>query len=305
MSSSDQSNNSSEPESDLLAKSPQRHKIRNGVSSHPNIKNIVAVASGKGGVGKSTTTTNLSAALVNLGLSVGVLDADIYGPSVTMMLGTSQRPESADGKTMTPLQKYGVHFNSMGAMVDQEQAMIWRGPVVSRTLMQLFDETDWPTLDLLLIDLPPGTGDIQLTLSQKIPMTGALVVTTPQDIALLDARRAFAMFKEVNVPTLGVIENMSMYTCRKCGFTEPVFGQGGGQEFADAYGVPLLGQLPLSINIREQADNGVPVVVHSPESVEAAAYFEMGLNVLEQLKRQPKEYSAELSQIKVNVQPSS
>lgn len=290
---------------DLSAKSPLRHKIRNGVKAHPNIKNIVAVASGKGGVGKSTTTINLAAALVNLGLSVGVLDADIYGPSVTMMLGSSQRPASADGKTMTPLQKYGVHFNSMGAMVDPEQAMIWRGPVVSRTLMQLFDETDWPKLDLLLIDLPPGTGDIQLTLSQKIPMTGALVVTTPQDIALLDARRAFAMFKEVNVPTLGVIENMSMHTCSQCGHVEPIFGQGGGQAFAEAYDVPLLGQLPLSMSIREQADNGVPVVVHSPESDEAVAYFEMGLNVLEQLRQQPKEHGASLSQITINVQSTS
>lgn len=281
-----------------------RYKIRNGVTPHPKIKNIVAVASGKGGVGKSTTTVNLAVALAHLGLDVGVLDADIYGPSITMMMGTEARPDTQDGKTMEPLRAHGVVFNSMGAMVDPNQAMIWRGPVVSRTLMQLFEETNWPVLDVLLVDLPPGTGDIQLTLSQKIPMTGAVIVTTPQDIALLDARRALTMFKDVNVPTLGVVENMSVHTCSQCGATEAIFGEHGAQSIVDEFNVSLLAKLPLALNIRTQADAGEPIVVSEPESVEATAYFEMAVSLLDELRKQPKEHGAGLGQIKVNVQPS-
>jgi ATP-binding protein involved in chromosome partitioning len=248
------------------------HAVQGALSPHPRVRNVIAVGSGKGGVGKSTTAVNLALALAADGARVGVLDADVYGPSVPAMLGLSGRPDSPDNKSIEPMRAFGVEAMSIGLLVDQDTPMIWRGPMATSALMQLFNDTLWGDLDYLLIDLPPGTGDIQLTLAQKIPVAGAVIVTTPQDIATLDAKKALKMFEKVEVPVLGIVENMAVHTCSNCGHVEHLFGQGGGERMAAQYGVPLLGSLPLDITIREQGDAGQPVVVAAPDSPAAQAY---------------------------------
>jgi ATP-binding protein involved in chromosome partitioning len=248
------------------------HQVREGLTPLPEVRNIIAVASGKGGVGKSTTSVNLALALAAEGARTGVLDADIYGPSVPRMLGVGGRPDSPDGKRIVPMSAHGLSCMSIGFMVEEDTPMIWRGPMVTQALQQMLGETLWRDLDYLVIDLPPGTGDIQLTLSQRVPVSGAVIVTTPQDIALLDARKALAMFDKVDVPVLGVVENMSTHVCSNCGHVEAIFGEGGGARMAQQYDVPLLGQLPLAMSIREQADSGRPTVVADPDSPAAAAY---------------------------------
>ncbi|MGH9618061.1 MAG: iron-sulfur cluster carrier protein ApbC [Acidobacteriaceae bacterium] len=251
----------------------QSHAVQKNLQALPQIRNIIAVASGKGGVGKSTVAVNLALALAAEGAKVGILDADIYGPSQPRMLGVEkERPTSPDGKRMNPILAHGLQAMSIGFLIDAEQPMIWRGPMVTQALAQLLGETDWNDLDYLVVDLPPGTGDIQLTLSQKIPVSGAVIVTTPQDIALLDARKGLAMFQKVEVSVLGVVENMSTHVCSNCGHEEAVFGSGGGEKLAAQYGVELLGQLPLDIRIREQADGGKPTVAADPESDLAQRY---------------------------------
>ena len=251
------------------------HKAQQGVSLLPNVKNIIAVASGKGGVGKSTTSVNLALALAAEGATVGLLDADIYGPSQPQMLGISGRPESADGKSMEPMRAHGIQAMSIGFLIDTDTPMVWRGPMVTGALEQLLRDTNWHDLDYLVVDLPPGTGDIQLTLAQKIPVTGAIIVTTPQDIALLDARKGLKMFEKVNIPILGIVENMSTHICSKCGHEEHIFGAGGGELMAKDYNVDLLGSLPLDIGIRMQADSGKPTVIADPDSKIAAIYREI------------------------------
>ena len=251
------------------------HKVQKELSPLPNVKNIIAVASGKGGVGKSTTAVNLALALHAEGATVGVLDADIYGPSVPRMLGISGKPDSPDGRTILPKAAHGLQAMSIGLMIEEDTPMIWRGPMVTQALQQLLTETAWEDLDYLVIDLPPGTGDIQLTLCQRVPVSGAIVVTTPQDIALLDAKKGLKMFEKVEVPVLGIVENMAIHVCSQCGHAEHVFGSGGGGRMAAEYGVPLLGALPLDIHIREQADSGTPTVVADPASPAAATYREI------------------------------
>jgi len=250
------------------------HSVQRGVKLIPGVKNIIAVASGKGGVGKSTTAVNLALALVAEGANVGVLDADIYGPSQPMMLGLAGRPESKDGKTLEPLEAYGLQAMSIGFLIDADTPMVWRGPMVTQALEQLLKDTNWRDLDYMIVDMPPGTGDIQLTLSQRVPVSGAVIVTTPQDIALLDARKGLRMFQKVSIPVLGIIENMSTHVCSRCGHEEPIFGAGGGQRMADQYGVALLGQLPLDIRIREETDAGRPTVVADPDGPVGRAYLE-------------------------------
>jgi ATP-binding protein involved in chromosome partitioning len=264
------------------------------------VKNIIAVASGKGGVGKSTTAVNLALALSAEGARVAVLDADIYGPSQPRMLGVSGRPESADGKKLTPMENYGVQVMSIGFLIDEEQPMIWRGPMVTQALTQLLNETAWRDLDYLVIDLPPGTGDIQLTLSQKIPVTGAVIVTTPQDIALLDARKGLRMFEKVNVPTLGIVENMSTHICSNCGHEEHIFGEGGGARMAEQYTIDLLGALPLDIRIRQQADEGRPTVVAEPDSPIARTYRDIARKVAAKLSLKPKSFAGRFPEIMVH-----
>ena len=264
------------------------HRVQKGLSPHSRIRNVIAVGSGKGGVGKSTTAVNLALALKALGARVGVLDADIYGPSVPAMLGLSGRPESPDNKSIEPLRAFGVEAMSIGFLIEPDSPMIWRGPMATSALTQLFNDTLWGDLDFLLIDLPPGTGDIQLTLSQKIPVAGAVIVTTPQDIATLDARKALNMFEKVEVPVLGIIENMAVHTCGNCGHVEHLFGEGGGQRMAEQYGVPLLGSLPLDIGIREQGDVGAPIVVAQPESGAANAYMAAAQRMMEELAKRPR-----------------
>lgn len=251
------------------------HKVQQGVNLLPNVKNVIAVASGKGGVGKSTTSVNLALALAQEGATVGLLDADIYGPSQPQMLGISGRPESMDGKSMEPMLAHGLQTMSIGFLVDTDTPMVWRGPMVTGALEQLLRDTKWKDLDYLVIDLPPGTGDIQLTLAQKIPVTGAIIVTTPQDIALLDARKGLKMFEKVGIPILGIVENMSTHICSQCGHEEHIFGAGGGQKMCDDYKVDLLGSLPLDIKIREQADGGKPTVIAEPDSKIASIYREI------------------------------
>ena len=248
------------------------HSVQRGVKLLPNVKNIIAVASGKGGVGKSTTAVNLALALASEGASVGMLDADIYGPSQPMMLGITGRPESRDGKMLEPMEGHGVQAMSIGFMIDPDTPMVWRGPMVTQALEQLLRDTNWRDLDYLVVDMPPGTGDIHLTLSQKIPVTGAVIVTTPQDIALLDARKGLKMFEKVGIPILGIVENMAMHVCSKCGQIEHIFGQGGGERMAKEYEVDYLGGLPLDIRIREQADSGKPTVVADPDGAIADVY---------------------------------
>jgi ATP-binding protein involved in chromosome partitioning len=248
------------------------HTAQKGIALIPGVKNIIAVASGKGGVGKSTTAVNLALALSAEGARVGILDADIYGPSQPQMLGIYSKPESKDGKSMEPIMAHNIQAMSIGFLVDTETPMVWRGPMVTSTLEQLLKETRWDNLDYLVVDLPPGTGDIQLTLSQKVPVTGAIIVTTPQDIALLDARRGLKMFEKVNIPIIGIVENMAIHACSKCGNEEHIFGSGGAEKMCQDYGVSLLGSLPLDIKIREQSDNGNPIVVADPESGAAKTY---------------------------------
>ncbi|HEU4530104.1 MAG TPA: iron-sulfur cluster carrier protein ApbC [Steroidobacteraceae bacterium] len=249
-----------------------------------SIRNIVAVASGKGGVGKSTVAANLALAWAAQGAKVGVLDADIYGPSQPRMLGLSgQRPVTKDGKSFEPLVSYGLEVMSIGFLIDEEQPMVWRGPMVTQALLQLLNETRWGALDYLVVDMPPGTGDIQLTLSQRVPVSGAVIVTTPQDIALLDARKGLRMFEKVSVPVLGIVENMSTHICSQCGHEEALFGSGGGARMAEQYGVQLLGSLPLDIRIREQADSGRPTVVAEPDSAIARAYLDIATRATQQL----------------------
>jgi ATP-binding protein involved in chromosome partitioning len=248
------------------------------------VRNILAVSSGKGGVGKSTTAVNLALALAAEGAKVGILDADIYGPSVPNMLGTEEeRPTSPDGVHMSPIMAHGLATNSIGYLVTDENAMVWRGPMASKALMQMLQDTLWPDLDYLVIDLPPGTGDIQLTLSQNIPVTAALVVTTPQDIALLDAMKGIVMFEKVHVPVLGIVENMSMHVCSNCGHHEPIFGTGGAQRLAEKYRCELLAQLPLHISLREDLDRGEPTVVSNPESEFTVIYRELAAKIASQL----------------------
>ncbi|MCK7594876.1 iron-sulfur cluster carrier protein ApbC [Lysobacter sp. CAU 1642] len=256
----------------LVRQRVHAHQVQEGLSPMPGVKNIIAVASGKGGVGKSTTAVNLALALQAEGARVGVLDADIYGPSIPQMLGLSGKPESPDGKTITPKRNHGLQAMSIGLLVGEDTPMIWRGPMVTQALQQLLTETAWDDLDYLVIDLPPGTGDIQLTLCQRVPLSAALIVTTPQDIALLDARKALQMFNKVSVPVLGIVENMAIHVCSSCGHAEHIFGSGGGERMAQQYGVPLLGSLPLDIRIREQADGGAPTVAAEPDSDLTARY---------------------------------
>ncbi len=246
--------------------------VQRGVQLIPGVKNIVAVASGKGGVGKSATAVNLALALAAEGASVGILDADIYGPSQPQMLGISGRPESLDGKHMEPIEAHGIQAISIGLLIDVETPMVWRGPMVTQALQQLLSDTRWRDIDYLIVDMPPGTGDIQLTLAQKVPVTGAIIVTTPQDIALLDARKGLKMFEKVGIPIMGIVENMSIHICSKCGFSEHIFGQGGGEQMCKDYDVELLGALPLDIKIREQTDSGVPTVVAEPDGSVAEIY---------------------------------
>ena len=248
------------------------HAVQRGVQLLPGVKNIIAVASGKGGVGKSTTTANLALALAAEGARVGVLDADIYGPSQPMMLGIARRPESADGKTMEPLENHGVQVMSIGFLVNQDDAMIWRGPMATQALEQMLRQTNWKDLDYLIVDMPPGTGDIQLTLSQRVPMTGSVIVTTPQDIALLDAKKGIKMFEKVGVPILGIVENMAVHVCSNCGHVEHIFGADGGRKMAAEYQMDYLGALPLDMQIRLQADSGTPPVVADPEGEVAQLY---------------------------------
>jgi ATP-binding protein involved in chromosome partitioning len=273
------------------------HAVQRGVKPLPNIRNIIAVASGKGGVGKSTTSVNLALALAAEGASVGILDADIYGPSQPRMLGSKERPQSQDGRSMEPVMAHGLQSMSIGYLVDEDTPMIWRGPMVTQALEQLLRETQWRDMDYLVIDLPPGTGDIQLSLSQKIPVSGAVIVTTPQDIALLDARKAVKMFEKVAVPVLGVVENMSTHVCSQCGYEEHIFGSGGGAQMAADYDVELLGSLPLDINIRTGADNGQPSVVSAPDSAVALSYRDIARRVAARLSIQAKDYSASFPEI--------
>jgi len=257
----------------------------------PRIRNLVAVGSGKGGVGKSTTAVNLALALAADGARVGVLDADVYGPSIPMMLGLSGKPDSPDGKSILPMRAHGIEAMSIGLLVDQDTPMIWRGPMATSALTQLLNDTLWggdEALDYLLVDLPPGTGDIQLTLAQKIPVAGAVIVTTPQDVATLDARKALKMFEKVEVAVLGLVENMAQHVCSNCGHVEHLFGDGGGQRMATQYGVPLLGSLPLEIGIRAQGDAGVPIVVAAPDSPAAQAYRATARRLVEELEKRPR-----------------
>ena len=276
------------------------HAVQRGVQLLPTVKNIIAVASGKGGVGKSTTAANLALALAAEGATVGLLDADIYGPSQPMMMGIEGRPESADGKTMDPMENYGVQVMSIGFLINPDEAMIWRGPMATQALEQLLRQTNWRDLDYLIVDLPPGTGDIQLTLSQRVPMTGAVIVTTPQDIALLDARKGVAMFEKVGVPILGLVENMAAHVCTNCGHVEHIFGEGGGKRYAAERGIEYLGALPLDMAIRLQADGGKPTVVADPDGQVAGIYKDVARKVALKIAAKAKDFSAKFPTITVS-----
>jgi ATP-binding protein involved in chromosome partitioning len=276
------------------------HAVQRTLKPLANVKNVIAVASGKGGVGKSTTAANLALAWARQGAKVGLLDADIYGPSQPQMMGLANlKPVSEDGKHLTPLRAHGVEVMSIGFMIDPEQPMAWRGPMVTQALTQLLGDTVWGDLDYLVVDMPPGTGDIQLTLSQRVPVSGAVIVTTPQDIALLDARKGLKMFEKVDVRVLGVVENMSLHVCVNCGHVEHVFGSGGGARMAEQYGVQLLGELPLDIRIREDADGGLPTVAAEPDSPRARAYFLMARRAAARLATLNRDYSRVFPKITV------
>ncbi len=276
------------------------HAVQRGVQLINGVRNVIAVASGKGGVGKSTTTVNLALALAAEGARVGILDADIYGPSQPMMMGIEGRPESADGKSMEPLENYGVQVMSIGFLVDADNPMIWRGPMATQALEQLLRQTNWNDLDYLLVDMPPGTGDIQLTLSQRVPLTGAVIVTTPQDIALLDARKGLKMFEKVGVPILGVVENMAVHVCEQCGHAEHIFGADGGKRMAAEYGVDYLGALPLNLSIRVQADAGRPTVVSDPDGEVAGIYKAVARTVAIKVAAKAKDFSSKFPTISIS-----
>ncbi|HEB59890.1 MAG TPA: iron-sulfur cluster carrier protein ApbC [Gammaproteobacteria bacterium] len=273
------------------------HQVQKGVNHIDGVKNIIAVASGKGGVGKSTTSVNLALALAAEGATVGILDADIYGPSQPRMLGAHQQPESKDGSSLEPIVAHGIQSMSIGYLIDEETPMIWRGPMVTQALEQLLNDTQWKDVDYLIVDLPPGTGDTQLTLAQRVPVSGAVIVTTPQDIALLDARKGLKMFQKVDVPVLGVIENMSIHICSQCGHEEHIFGKGGGESMSEQYDVDLLGALPLDITIREQADSGEPTVAKDPESRIAQIYRDIARRTAAKLSLREKDLSAAFPKI--------
>lgn len=273
------------------------HSVQKGVKPLPEVKNIIAVASGKGGVGKSTVAVNLALALSADGAKVGILDADIYGPSQPRMLGVRGKPESKDGKSMEPMQSYHLQSMSIGFLIDEETPMIWRGPMVTQALEQLLKDTRWSDLDYLIIDLPPGTGDTQLTLAQRVPVSGAVIVTTPQDIALLDARKAYKMFEKVEIPILGVVENMSTHICSQCGHEEHIFGEGGGQRMAEEYGLNYLGAVPLDMQIRIDVDGGRPTVVSDPDGSVASTYRSIARRAAGKLAAQKKDYSAKFPSI--------
>ena len=275
------------------------HAVQRGVKTLPNVRNIIAVASGKGGVGKSTTAVNLALALSAEGASVGILDADIYGPSQPMMLGINGRPESRDGKKIEPMEGHGLQASSIGFLIDMDTPMVWRGPMVTQALEQLLRETNWRDLDYLVVDMPPGTGDIHLTLAQKIPVTGAVIVTTPQDIALLDARKGLKMFEKVDVPILGIVENMAMHVCSNCGHVEHIFGEGGGARMAKDYDVEYLGGLPLDIRIREQTDSGRPTMVAEPDGPIADTYREIARRVAVRIAERARDMSLKMPTIVV------
>ncbi len=273
------------------------HAVQRGVKLVPNIKNIIAVASGKGGVGKSTVAVNLALALAAEGASVAVLDADIYGPSQPTMLGIRGRPESRDGKSLEPMEGHGVQAMSIGFLIDTETPMVWRGPMVTQALEQLLNETKWREVDYLVVDLPPGTGDIQLTLAQRVPVTGAVIVTTPQDIALIDARKGLKMFEKVGIPILGIVENMSIHVCSKCGHEERIFGEGGGERMGKDYDVEFLGSLPLDIHIREQADSGRPTVVADPDHRVSQIFKQIARRVAVKIAEKAQDHSAAFPKI--------
>ena len=276
------------------------HAVQGNLKPVPGIKNIIAIASGKGGVGKSTVAANVALALADEGASVGVLDADIYGPSQPHMLNlVGEQPISEDGQTMLPLIGHGLKAMSIGFLVDPDQPMVWRGPMVTSALNQLMHQTQWGDLDYLIVDMPPGTGDIQLTLSQKVPVSGAVIVTTPQNIATLDARRGLTMFRKVSIPVLGVIENMSTHICSNCGHSEAIFGRGGAAKIVEDFAVPLLGELPLDAQIREQADLGLPMVIAEPESTAAGAYRDAALRVAAAQAAQRTDYTSKFGNIVV------
>lgn len=275
------------------------HAAQRGVKLLPNVKNIIAVASGKGGVGKSTTAANIALALAAEGATVGLLDADIYGPSQPLMLGIQGRPETRDGKTLEPMMGHGIQASSIGFMIDTDTPMVWRGPMVTQALEQLLRDTNWRDLDYLVVDMPPGTGDIHLTLSQKIPVTGAVIVTTPQDIALLDARKGLKMFEKVGIPILGIVENMAIHVCSNCGHAEHIFGSGGGERMSSDFGVDVLGSLPLDIRIREQADSGKPTVVADPEGPIAAAYRAIARRIAVKVAESARDMSSRFPSIVV------
>lgn len=276
------------------------HRVQRTLKTLATVKNIIAISSGKGGVGKSTVSANFALALAAEGARVGVLDADIYGPSQPTMLGAQGRPTTTDGVNMDPIEcQGGIQVNSVGFMIDPDEPMIWRGPLVAQALTQLLNQTNWNDLDYLIIDMPPGTGDIQLTLSQSVPVTGAVVVTTPQDIALLDAKKGLRMFEKVNVPVLGIVENMALYVCPKCGHMEHVFGEGGARRMSEQYKVPVLGQLPLDSRIREQADSGQPTVVAEPDGEVAKIYRDIALKAAATVARTAKDMSRIMPSVKV------
>ncbi len=275
------------------------HAVQRGVKLIPGIKNIIAVASGKGGVGTSTTAVNLALALAAEGASVGILDADIYGPSQPMMLGISGRPESKDGKSLEPMEAHGLQAISIGFLIDVDTPMVWRGPMVTQALEQLLKDTRWRELDFLVVDLPPGTGEIQLTLAQKVPVTGAVIVTTPKDIALIDARKGLKMFEKVGIPILGVVENMSIHVCPQCGHQSHIFGEGGGARMCKDYGTELLGHLPLDSAIREQADSGKPTLVSDPDGAVSAAYKKIARRCAVRISESQKDMTAKFPNIVV------
>ena len=276
-----------------------KHQVQKTVSTLPQIKNVIAVASGKGGVGKSTTSVNLALALAAEGARVGILDADIYGPSQAMMMGITDKPKSEDGETMEPLMNHDVQVMSIGLLTDPEEAIIWRAPMAVQALNQMLSQTNWKDIDYLVIDMPPGTGDIALSLAQGIPVTGGVIVTTPQDIALLDAQRGLKMFEQLGITVLGIVENMSVHICSNCGHAEHIFGKDGAQGMAQKFHVDYLGGLPLAMSIREQADSGSPTVVSNPDSAEAQLYRDIAIKIAAKISKRPRDYSSIMPKVRV------